>query len=194
MITIEQIKQLRQETDVSYIECKKALEQVNGDIEQAKEILRKWGRDLAGKKSNREVNNGIIESYIHPNKKIGALIEIRCETDFVAKSEQFQTLAHEICLQITASNPLFLKEEDIPKNILDKEEKICHEQIKGSGKPEEIINQIIQGKIKKYKQRVCLLSQNYIKDESKTISDVINKYVAKLGENIAVKKFTRYEI
>ena len=194
MIDIQLVKQLRQETDVSVTECKKALEESDGDIEKAKEILRKWGKELAGKKSDREAGEGIIENYIHPNKKIGVLIELRCETDFVAKSEQFQKLAHEFCLQIAASKPLFLKEEDISEDFLDGERKIYQEQFKNSGKLQEIIDQIIEGKIKKYKQGICLLSQNYIKDETKTIKDLIDEYIAKLGENIVIKKFTRYEI
>jgi len=194
MISIDEIKQLRQETDVSVSECKKALEEAKGDFEKAKEILRKWGRDLAGKKSSREAREGIIESYIHSNKKIGVLLDLRCETDFVARSKDFQKLAHEICLQIAAMNPLFLREEDISEKFLDGEKKIYKEQLKGSGKPEKIINQIIEGKLNKYKEQVSLMSQSWIKDEEKTINDLINEYVAKVGENITVKGFERYEI
>ncbi len=194
MITIQLLKQLREETDVSVTECKKALEESKGDIGLAKEILRKWGKDLAGKKSEREVKQGIIESYIHPNKKVGAVLKILCETDFVAKSEQFQQLAHEICLQIVASKPLFLKDEDIPEDFLDGEKKIYQEQFKDSGKPQKIIDGIIEGKLKKYKKEVSLLSQAWIKDETKTIKDLIDEYVAKLGENIVLEQFRRYEI
>jgi len=194
MTTIDQLKQLREETDVSITECKKALEESKGDIKLAKEILRKRGKDLAGKKSEREVKQGIIESYIHPNKKIGTIVRILCETDFVAKSEQFQKLAHEICLQIAAFNPLFLKEEDIPEDFLDGEKKIYQEQFKDSGKPQKIIDGIIEGKLKKYKKEVSLLSQAWIKDESKTVKDLINENIAKLGENIVVAEFKRYEI
>jgi len=147
MISIDQIKQLREETAVSISECKKALEQTKGDTKKAKEILKKWGRDLANKKAGRGTEQGIIESYIHPNKKIGVLLEINCETDFVAKSENFQKLAHELCLQIAAVR------EEIP-----------------------------------------ILKQPWIKDESKTIQDLLNEYIAKIGENITIKKFIRYEI
>ena len=194
MITIQLLKQLREETDVSVTECKKALEESKGDIKLAKEILRKWGKDLAGKKSEREVKQGIIESYIHPNKKVGAMVKILCETDFVAKLEQFQQLAHEICLQIAASKPLFLKEEDIPEDFLDGEKKIYQEQFKDSGKPQKIIDGIIEGKLKKYKKEVSLLSQPWIKDETKTVKDLIDEYIAKIGENIVVEEFRRYEI
>ena len=194
MTNLEEIKQLRAETDVSYTECKKALEEVGGDVEKAKEVLRKWGKELAGKKADREANQGIVEAYIHPNKKVGVLVELRCETDFVAKSEQFQKLAHEICLQVTASKPLYLTEEDIPENFLDGERKIYQEQVKDSGKPEEIVNQIIEGKLDKYKKGVCLLRQPYIRDESKIIKDLIEEAVGKLGENIILKGFERREI
>lgn len=147
MISIDQVRQLREETAVSVSECKKALEQTKGDFKKAKEILKKWGRDLAVKKISRETNQGIVESYIHPNKRIGVLLEIDCETDFVAKSKDFQNLAHELCLQIAAIR------EEIP-----------------------------------------LLEQAWIKDEAKTMKELIAEYIAKLGENITVKRFIRYEI
>lgn len=194
MVSIEQIRELREQTGVSIVECKKALEQSGGDFEKAKELLRKWGKDLAGKKSSREVKQGLIDSYIHPNKKVGVLLDIRCETDFVAKSADFGALSHEICLHIAAMKPLFVKESDIPENFLDGERKIYMEQMADSGKPENILNQVIEGKLNKYKSQVCLMPQAWIKDDSKTIKDLINDYIAKLGENITVKSFARYEI
>lgn len=194
MITIDQIKKLRAETGISVSECKKALEKANGDIEKAKEILRKLGANVAEKKSAREVHQGIIESYIHPNKRVGVLLEIRCETDFVARSSDFKNLAHELCLQIAAMKPLFVKESDIPQDIIDKEKEIYLEQLKDSGKPKEIIEKIIQGKLEKYKEEKVLFLQPWIKDESKKIKDLVNEYIAKLGENITIAKFVRYEI
>jgi len=194
VININQVKQLREETGVSITECKKALEEARGDFESAKEILRKWGRELAEKKSDRAAKEGIIENYVHPNKKIGVMVELHCESDFVAKSDDFKRLAHELCLQIAAMNPLFLKEEDIPENFLDGEKRIYQEQLKDSGKPAKIINQVIEGKLKKYKEKVSLLSQSWIRDETKTIKDLIEEYIARLGENITVKRFVRYEI
>ncbi len=194
MVTIDKIKKLREETGVSITECKKALQQAQGDEEQAKKILREWGKELAGKKSSREAKEGIIDCYLHPNKKVGVLLELNCETDFVAKSEDFKKLAHEICLQIAAMKPLFVREEDIPEEFLDGERKIYQEQFKNSGKPEKIVSQIIDGKLKKYKEQISLLSQPWIKDDSKTIKDLINEYIAKIGENITIKRFTRYEI
>jgi elongation factor Ts len=194
MITIDQVKQLRQETGISVSECKKALEEAGGDFEKAKIILRQLGRELADKKSFREAGEGVIASYIHPNKKVGVLLDLRCESDFVARSADFQNLAHEICLQIAALKPLYLYEEDIPENFLDGEKSIYQEQLKDSGKPEKILSQIIEGKLKKYKEKVSLMSQSWVKDETKTIRDLINDYIAKLGENITIKRFARYEI
>ncbi len=194
MILIDQVKQLREETGVSVSEVKKALEESKGDVEKAKELLRIWGRTLAGKKISRETKAGIIDTYLHPNFKTGVLLDIRCESDFVAKSPDFKNLAHEICLQVAAMKPLFVKEEDIPEEFLDGETKIYKEQIKDSGKPEKIVEQILEGKLKKYKEEVSLLSQPWIKDDSKTMKNVIEEAVAKIGENIEIKKFTRYEI
>jgi len=194
MVSIDQIRQLREETAVSVAECKKALGESKGDINKAKEILRKWGKELSGKKSSRETRQGIIESYIHPNRKIGVLVDIRCESDFVAKSEDFRKLAHEICLQIAAMNPLFLKAEDISEKFLDGERKIYQEQFKNSGKSQKIINEIVEGKLKKYKEEISLLSQAWIRDETKTVKGLIDEYVVRMGENIVVKEFERYEI
>lgn len=194
MASLDDIKKLREETGVSISECKKALEQSQGDFNKAKEILRKWGKDLAQKKTSRTSEQGIVESYIHPNKKIGVLLDIRCESDFVARSSDFQDLAHEICMQIAAMGPLFLKDEDIPEEFIDGEKKIYKEQFKDSGKPEKLVEQIIEGKLKKYKEGVSLLSQIWIKDDSKNIKDLIEGYVAKIGENILIKRFSRYEI
>lgn len=194
MASIDQIKKLRKVTGASIIECKKALGEARGDIELAKEILRKWGRDFAGKKTERETKEGIIEGYIHPNKKIGVLIEIHCESDFVANCEDFKKLAHEICLQIAAMNPLFLKEGDVPDEFLARERKIYWEQLKDSGKPKKIIDEIVEGKLKKYKEKISLLSQPWIRDETKKIQELINEYIARLGENIIIKRFIRYQI
>ena len=194
MISIDQIKKLREETGVSPVEIKKALSEANGNIEKAKEILRIWGKKIATKKSERETSQGIIDFYIHPNLKTGVLIDMRCESDFVAKSLDFKNLAHEICLQIAALKPLFVSSNEISEEFLDGEKKIYQEQLKDSGKSENIVQQIVEGKINKYKESVCLLSQAWIKDDSKTISNLIEDVVSKVGENIEVKKFARYEI
>jgi len=200
MVTIDQIKQLREETGVSVSEVKKALEQASGNVEKAKELLRTWGKTLVGKKASRETKAGLIDSYLHPSGKTGVLLDIRCETDFVAKSPEFKCLAHEICLQIVAMKPLFAKEEEIPEEFLDGETKIYKEQIKDSASRlpaagrEKIVAQILEGKLKKYKEKVSLMSQPWIKDATKSIKNLIEEAVGKIGENIEVKKFSRYEI
>ena len=194
MVTIDQIKQLREETDISVTECKKALEQAQGDFEKAKEILKARGQSIAQKKSDRAANAGIIASYIHPGSQVGVLLDIRCETDFVARSADFLVLAHELCLQIAAGNPIYASEKDIPEEILNKEKEAALEQFKDSNKPANIINNIIEGKLGKYKQESVLLSQSWVKDSDKTIKDLVNEYIAKLGENILPKKFVRYEL
>lgn len=194
MINIDLIKQIREETGVSPTEIKKALEEASGDFEKAKEILRIHGKNLAGKKQEREARQGIIDCYLHSNSKTGVLLDIRCESDFVAKSPDFKNLAHEICLQIAAMKPLFVSESDILKETIDSETKIYKEQMKDSEKPENIVSQIVEGRLKKYKEVNCLLNQLWIKDDSKTIKNLIEETVAKVGENIEVKRFTRYEI
>lgn len=194
MIIIDQIKQLREETGISINECKKALREADGDMEKAKEILRKWGKEFAGKKVQREAGEGIVETYIHPNKKVGVILEIRCETDFVARSEDFKNLAHELCLQIAAMKPMFAREEDVPEDFLAGEKRIYQEQFANSGKPQKVVDQIIEGKLKKHKEEVSLLSQSWVKDDTKMVKDLIDEYISKLGENIIVKKFTRFEI
>lgn len=194
MDLIAQIKQLREETAVSMAECKKAMIESKGNFKMAKKILRKKGEELAGKKIQKEAEEGIVEIYIHPNKKIGVMIEIYCQSDFVAKSQDFQKIAHELCLQIAAAKPLFLNETDIPNEFLNEEKKIYQGQFKDSDKPKKIIDQIIEGKLNKYKKTVSLLSQAWIKDENKSVKDLLNEYIAKLGENIIIKRFIRYEI
>lgn len=194
MIKIDKLKQLREATGISMLECKKALEEARGDIERAKEILRERGKEIIKGKEGRGTSQGIVVSYIHPGDKVGVLLELHCETDFVAKNEDFKKLAHEICLQIAAARPLFAKVEDIPEKFLDGEKKIYQKQFEGSGKPQKIIDQIIEGKLKKYKEEVSLISQPWVKDTAKTIKNLIEDYVAKIGENIEVRKFSRYEV
>lgn len=194
MISINQIKQLREETGSAPTQIKKALEETNGNTDKARELLRVWGKNVSIKKVDREAKSGIVDSYLHQNSKIGVLLDIRCETDFVAKADAFKELAHEICLQIVSMKPLYVSENEIPEEFLDGEIKIYKEQIKDSGKPENIVNQILEGKIKKYKEGICLLSQSWIKDDTKTIANLIEDAIAKIGEKIEVKKFARFEI
>lgn len=193
MAEVELIKKLREETGISLSDCKKALEESGNDIEKAKEYLRKRGEAVALKKGERTVGAGIIDAYVHQNKRLGVMIELACETDFVSRGEDFNNLAHEICLQIASMKPLFIKEEDIPEEILKKEKAIYEEQAKELNKPEEIVQGIIKGKLEKFKKENCLINQLWIKDDTKTIQNLINEYIAKTGENILVKRFARYE-
>lgn len=194
IVEIETIKKLREETGISLSDCKKALEESNGDISLAKEYLKKRGAAVALKKTERVASAGIIDSYVHSNKRLGVLLEINCETDFVARGSDFQNLAHEICLQIASMKPMYLKEEEIPQSVLEKEKEIITEQVKEMNKPAEVLEGIIKGKLEKYKKEACLLDQLWIKDDSKTIQSLINEYIAKIGENIVVKRFVIYEL
>ncbi len=194
MANITQLKQLREETSAPVKDCMKALEEADGDISKAKEILKRLGKILAEKKTEREVKEGMIDSYLHSNKKVGVILEIRCESDFVAKSDDFQNLSHEICLHITAANPLFISEQDIPKETEKKEKAMYLEQMADSNKDKKIMDQIIEGKWAKYKQEVCLLEQNWVKDDTKKMKDLIAESIAKLGENIVIRSFKRLSI
>ncbi len=194
MENVDQLKQLRGETGVSVTDCQKALEEAGGDIEKAKEILRKWGQSFAEKRLDREAKQGIIESYIHPNKKIGVLLDLRCETDFVARSEDFKNLAHELVLHIAGMSPYYVKPEDIPEEEEAREKEIYKEQVAKAGKPQNIVEQIIEGKLKGYKEGISFLTQPFVKNPDKTVRDVINEVITKVGENIIVKRFIRYQI
>jgi elongation factor Ts len=194
MFDVQKLKQLREETGTPVSDCQEALEKSNDDIEKAKEILREKGKEVAEGKSQRDIKAGLVEAYIHQEGKVGVLLKICCESDFVAKSEDFKSLAHEICLQIAAMKPLFVSEEDIPEAVLEKEESIYKKQMEGSDKPDNVIGQIIEGKLEKYKNRVCLLNQNWVKDDKKTIKDLISEYNLKLRERIEIDQFVRLEV
>lgn len=194
MITADQVKKLRDRTGVSMMECKKALEEARGDLEKAGEILRTSGAAKAVRKAERATQAGIIESYIHAGGKVGVLLKVQCETDFVARNEQFKQLAHDIALHIAGMNPLYVSIDDIPQEVQENEKRIYAEQFAGSGKSQEIVEKIIEGKIRTYAAEVALLEQPYVKDQDKKVQDVINDAIAKLGENISVGEFTRYEI
>lgn len=194
MPKFDQLKKLREDTGISMIECKKALEESGGDVERAKILLREKGKETIKGREGRAAKQGIIISYIHPGDKIGVLLQLHCETDFVAKSDNFKNLGRELCLQIAAARPLFSSPEEISEEFLDGERKIYKKQFEDSGKPQNIIDNIVEGKIKKYKEEVSLLCQMWVKDQSKTISDLIGEYMAKTGEKIGVGKFARFEI
>jgi elongation factor Ts len=191
---LDKIKVLREETGVSITECQKALKEANGSMEKAKEILRKWGEKVAMKKSERTTEQGIITSYIHTNKKVGVLLDLRSETDFVAKSEEFQSLAHDICMQIAAMNPTYIDPKDVPQDIVDKEKEIYLDQLKKDKKPKEVMEKIIEGKLEKFFEEVCLNEQSFIKVQDKKIKDIVKEKIAKIGENIVIKRFVRFQI
>lgn len=188
------VKQLRDATGASVMECNNALEEANGDLTKATEILKIKGKATALKKSGRELKSGMITSYIHLAGKVGVLLDLRCETDFVAKNENFGELAHEICLQIAAMSPEFVSEQDIPEGYFDKEKASYIEDLKDSGKPENIINQIVEGRVQKKISEVCLLNQPFVKNPSETVGDMLKGYVAKIGENLKIERFARFEV
>jgi elongation factor Ts len=191
---MEKVKELKEATGAGFAECRKALAEANGDIEKAIEILRKRGLTKAEKKLSRQAKEGIVEAYIHIGGRIGVLVEINCETDFVARNEEFKKFAHEIAMQIAAMSPRWIKREDIPEEIVKKEFEIYFEQSKAEGKPEHIAEKIAKGKLEKFFEENCLYEQIWIRDGKSKIEDLIKSMVAKFGENIVVRRFARFEI
>jgi elongation factor Ts len=188
------VKTLREMTGAGMLECKSALEEANGDLELAVEILRKKGVAKAAKKAGRETKEGLIHAYIHAGGRIGVLLELNCETDFVARNELFKELANEIALQIAAMKPQYVKREDVPREVVEKEGEIAREAAVAEGKPAHIAEKIAEGKLEKFYKEVCLYEQPYIKDDKKTVEELIKEYIAKIGENIQVRRFCRYEL
>ena len=193
-ISTEDIKKLRASTGAGILDCRKALEQADGNIDKAIDFLREKGLAKAAKRASRNASEGVVELYSHGNGRVGVMVELNAETDFVGRSEAFRKLAHEIALQIAAANPLYVKEEDIPAEILEKEETIAATKAREDGKPDQIIPKIVEGTIKKYKTEVVLLNQAYIRNDDITIQDLINENVVALGENIIVRRFARWEL
>lgn len=193
-VTSAMIKELRDKTQAGMVDCKKALIETDGDMEKAIDFLRKKGLASAAKKMGTETTEGIIASYIHSNGKIGVIVELKSVTDFVARNEDFVNLAKELAMQIAAANPLFVSPEEVPAELVEREKDIYREQMKDSGKPENVVEKIIEGKLAKYYSEVCLLEQEYIKDGSVKIKDLIKNKIAIFGENIEVGKFARFQI
>ncbi len=194
MITMEMVKELRERTGAGVLDCKKALTEKNGDLEKAVEYLREKGLAAAAKKAGRISAEGIVEAYIHGGGRIGVLLELNCETDFVAKTPAFKELARDIALQIAASSPEFVQREDVPENILEKEREILKIQALNEGKPEKVVKKMVEGRIEKYFKEVCLLEQPFIKDPEIAVKDLIVGKISKIGENIKVRRFVRYEV
>ena len=193
-ISAATVKQLREKTGAGIMDCKEALSECNGDISKAVDFLRKKGLATAAKRAGRATTEGIIESYIHMDSKLGVLVEINCETDFVAKNEDFKEFAKNIAMHITATNPVSIQPEDVPKETIDKEKEIYRAQVLDMGKPEQIADKIVDGKMKKYFKENCLMNQAYVRDPDITIEDLLNEMVAKIGENITIKRFARFKI
>jgi elongation factor Ts len=193
-IKAETVKELRQRTGIGMMECKQALKESKGDIEKAILILRKKGYARAQDKMSRETVEGIIGSYIHLNGKIGVLLEVNCESDFVARNDEFKELVKNIAMHIAASDPKYVSSEDIPPEVLDQEKEITREQFKDSKKPPEIVDKIVQGKLGKFYEEVCLLNQPYVKDDKVSIEQLVASHIAKFSENIRIKRFARYEL
>jgi len=196
MVTIssDTVRELREKTGVGIMDCKRALAESSGDLEKAIDLLRQKGLASAAKKASRETKEGVISSYIHGAGKIGVLVEVNCETDFVARNSEFQELVKDIAMQIAASNPLWVRREDVPADVLEKERSIYKIQAMESGKPEHVLDKIVEGKVEKFYVDTCLLEQSFIKDPSVTINEMIQQKIAKIGENISVKRFTRYQL
>ncbi len=192
-ITTEMVRDLRQRSGAGVLDCKRALEEVDGDLEKAIELLRKKGLAIAEKKAGREANEGLVDAYIHSGGKLGVLLELNCETDFVARTDDFRELAHDLAMQVAAANPQYLTPEDIPTEALERERQWQREQV-GEGKSEEVIERILEGKLRKHYQEVCLLEQPFIRDEGLTVRDLITSKIAILGENIKLRRFTRFEL
>lgn len=191
-ITTEQVKQLRGSTGAGILECRKALESAAGDMSKAVDILREKGLAMAAKRAARQASEGVVELYSHGNGRVGVMVEVNCETDFVGRAEAFRKLAHELALQIAASSPLYINEKDIPAEAIEHETKIYEAKAKEEGKPENIIPRIVEGNLKKFKAETVLLMQPYIRDESITVQDLINQTVVALGENIVIRRFARW--
>ncbi|MBU1446247.1 translation elongation factor Ts [Patescibacteria group bacterium] len=193
-VTLEQLKKLRLDTGVSMMACKKALEETNGDYETAVQLLRKKGVAKAASRAERITGNGVIASYIHSNNTLGVLVHLGCETDFVAKNEEFQSLGRNIAMHIAASSPLYVSPEEVPTELVEKEKEIWAEQLKTEGKPENMIEKIMEGKEKKFREEVSLLTQPYVKNPEITIGQLLSDYITKIGENIKVVKFIRFSV
>jgi len=193
-ITTEMIKELRAESGAGVLNCRKALEQANGDFQQAVDYLREKGLATAAKRADREVSEGMLELYSHGGGRVGVMVEVNCETDFVARSEAFRTLAHEIALQIAAASPRYIKEEDIPADVLESQAEKARAQARDEGKAEDLLDRIAEGQLEKFKDETCLLRQPYIRDENITVQQLVLQNIAAISENIVIRRFQRWEL
>jgi elongation factor Ts len=193
-VSVDQIKALREQTGVGILDCRQALEDANGDYDKAVEALREKGLATVAKRGERETSEGVLDLYSHGGGRVGVMVEVNCETDFVARSEAFRTFAHEIALQVAASSPSYVSVEDIPEEALEQRRQTEREEALAEGKPEEIVEKIVEGRIKKFMDEACLLSQDYIRDDELTIEQLLHQNVAAMGENIVIRRFERWEL
>jgi elongation factor Ts len=193
-ITAALVKQLRERTGAGMMECKKALVESKGDLGEAEVLLRKWGLSSAGKKSGRATRQGLIGSYIHAGGQLGVIVEINCESDFVARTDDFKELVHDIAMHVAAADPRYLRREDVPADVLNQEKDIARERVRNEGKPEKVLDRIVEGRITKFYEEVCLLDQPFVKEATLTIDQLVKTKIAKLGENISIARFTRFKV
>lgn len=193
-VTAEMVKQLREKTGAGMMDCKRALQETNGDMDKAAEYLREKGLAEASKRAGRTAAEGVIESYIHLGSKLGVLVEVNCETDFVARTDEFREFAKDIAMQVAAANPLYLAPEDVPAEVLAKEKEILRVQAMNEGKPEKVVDRIVEGRLAKFYSENCLLEQPFIKDQDKKVSDLLSEKIARIGENIIIRRFVRFQL
>jgi len=193
-ITATQVKELRELTGAGMMDCKNALLEADGNMERAIEILREKGLAAAAKKAGRIASQGIVDAYIHGGGRIGVLVEVNCETDFVDNTPEFRSFVHDIAMQVAAANPLYVSKQDVPEEVIKKEREIARQQAINEGKPEKILDKIVDGRVEKFYEEVCLLEQPFIRDTDRTVNDIVLEQINKFGENISVRRFTRYEV
>lgn len=194
MVNTSAIKELRQKSGAGMLDCKNALEETNGDIDKAVDLLREKGLASAAKKADRIAAEGIVDSYIHSNGSIGVLVEVNCETDFVAKTKEFKAFVHDVAMHIAASNPLYLSSDQVDPEVIEKEKEIFTAQALNEGKPEKVVEKMVEGRIKKYLKEICLLDQPFVKDPQKTIETLVKEQIAVIGEKISIRRFVRFEM
>ena len=193
-ITAQMVKDLREKTGAGVLDCKQALEAHDGDFDKAAVYLREKGKTAAAKRESREAKEGLIGSYVHAGSKVGAMVELNCESDFVARTDEFQALAHDLAMQVVAGKPSYLRPEDVPSEVTEHEKSVYRAQMSDSGKPDNIIDRIVEGKLSKYYEEACLLEQPFIKDRALSVRELVQQTNALLGENIVVRRFTRFEV
>lgn len=193
-ITAAMVKELRERTGAGMMDCKKALVETGGDMQKAIDFLREKGLAAAAKKAGRVTAEGIVDAYIHPGGKVGVLLEVNCETDFVARTDDFRALVHDLAMQVAAAKPWYVRREDVPEEVLRREKEILAAQAAGEGKPEKVIDKIVEGRLEKFFKETCLLEQPFIKNQDITVAQLVNEHIARLGENITVRRFVRFEL